>query len=536
MADRGLSELFISIENFLVRSPEILEYLDPLDSNLGAVSVQASFCPEDDTALAFVIFDRQKQPDLRRLAETLGDIGLECFEPDAMSAPEHERFQRDQLPRYHVRVDSANTLATALGELVRRASSDELHPQVIEEGFGRAQGTPAEAKAPLQLRPKKAPTAEIGELAEALDIQFPPLEDDDDNDTSRPGGYRQVVRRSRVTPGEPSPSSSPAPLFAAPDPDRERMLRVRFLRGERWLPGRVRYISNREARIATAAIPRLNDSAIIGVSFEGDELFVTGTVSSVEGLDDPNKSPGFTVAFGKLNLDKKSRLVELLKRARDAGVALRPPPVRRAPRFPVSWPVVVNISGRPQRATALDISWSGIYLDAQAPVGSELLFALPLDVEAGAIRGRATVVRAVDAQQAAEFQTSPGIGVAITHLGPGDDARYRAFLDRVKLRSQRRVVVGAAPMRAQGLSRALAAAGYSVTSSTDASALVELAGREPRPPDIAIIDHSLGKGGRPTLMSVFRSRNVPTLAIRGEQSESARRVVDRMLAVERDDE
>lgn len=548
MAEGGLSELFISIEDFLVRSPEILEYLDPLDANIGAIAVQASFCPEDGKALAVVVFDRKRQPDFERLAETLAEVGLECFEIAALSAPERQHFQRVELPRFSVRVEAADTLATALAELVRRASSDELYPQVAEDDWPR--GTPAEIKSPLGLRPRRAPTAELGDLAEALDTHFPPAEPEQTDDR-HPGGYSQVKRRLRTVPGlggselAPPPKRLPAgsgvpaiPALASPEPlpVREPVLRVRFLRGERWLPGRVRYISNREARIATAASPRLGDSAIIGVSFEGDELFVNGTVSAVDGFDDPGRSPGFTIAFAKLSLEKKTRLVELLRCARDAGVSLRPPPIRRAPRFPVSWPVVVNAGGRPQRAIALDISWSGIYLDTEAPLGSELLFALPLDVEAGAIRGRACVVRKVDTAQAAELQTSPGIGVAITHLGPGDDVRYRAFLDRVKLRCQRRVLVGAAPIRAQGLARSLAAAGYAVTSSTDPSALVQLAGNEPRPPDIAIIDDSLGNRARPTLLDAFRSRNVPTLAIRGEPSENARRVVDRMLEVETDDE
>lgn len=540
MSEGGLRELFISVEDFLVRSPEILEYLAPLDSNIGSVAVQASLCPDDGRALLVVVFERARQPDLERLAETLGEVGLQCFELGSLSAPERDHFQRVELARYTVRVESADTLRAALAELARRASNDELHPQVVEDDWPC--GTPAEVKQPLQLKPRKAPTAELGELADALDAHFPPIEDDELDDAN-PGGYSQVRRKSRTASLLPArmPTGSLEPSYEPPirpvAEGVERTLRVRFLRGERWLPGRIRYVSNREARIATAAPLRLGDAAIVGVSFEGDELFITGIVSSVEGVEpDNDRSPGFTIAFGRLSLDKKARLVDLLKKARDAGVSLRPPPHRRAPRFPVSWPVVVNIDHRPQRATALDISWSGLYLDADAAVGSEILFALPLDIEAGAIRGRAVVVRAVDARLASEFQTSPGIGVAITHLGPGDNERFRAFLDRVKLRCQRRVVVGAAPIRAQGLSRALAAAGYVVTSSTDASALAELAGREPRPPDIAIIDQSLGNDASPTLMDVFRSRNVPTLAIRGEQSESARRVVDRMLDVESDDE
>src|SRR5690606_15670059 len=133
-----------------------------------------------------------------------------------------------------------------------------------------------------------------------------------------PGSYSQVRRRggsagaspragtAAATSGgaaaaataEPSgPVPDPGPL-PPPDPQSERRLRVRFLRGERWLPGRVRYVSNREAKIATAAPLRLGDAAIIGLSFERDEMFLTGTVSSVIGLEDStSRSPGFTVAF-----------------------------------------------------------------------------------------------------------------------------------------------------------------------------------------------------------------------------------------------
>ena len=346
-------------------------------------------------------------------------------------------------------------------------------------------------------------------------------------------GWREAAEEETSSQSRKKPKSAVRPPRAATVGLGLR-LRVRFLRGERWLAGRVRYVSNREIRIATGAPLRLGDSAIVGIRFEGEELFVAGTVSSVEPIDsEPISSPGFTVAFGRLDQRKADQLVELLRHARDAGVALIPPPVRGAPRFPVSWPIVVRTNRGARRAVALDISWSGVYLDVEADVGSDVLFAIPLDNAGESIRCRGKVVRLVNSEQADAYQTQPGCGVIITHFGSGDAERYRAFLDRVKSRCQRRVVVAAAPLRAQGLSKALAAAGYAVTSSTDPNALAELADNEPRPPDIAIIDESLaGAMEGEMLRALFRRRNVPCLATAEEASDQTRQQVDRMLSVE----
>lgn len=530
----GLRELFLNIEHFLVRSPELVESLEALDSNIGALAIQAAYSPEENRALFVLVFDTRRTPrvNLDRLGETFQSLLIDCFELSALTASEREHFQRVELPRYTLRVDAAETLSTAVSALARLASQDRLEP-TDEEPWAR--GTPVEVK-----RPRELASAASG-AAEQL---FPRIESDE---PERPGSYSQVRRRgessaprARAAAGTGGALAAPEPAVVTPDPgplpppdpSSERRLRVRFLRGERWLPGRVRYVSNREAKIATAAPLRLGDAAIIGLSFERDEIFLPGTVSSVVGLEDStSRSPGFTVAFAKLPGEKKTRLIELLRRARDAGVAIRPPPIRRAPRFPVSWPLVINSGGPARRAVALDISWSGLYIDARGRIGDELLFALPLDVPGTAVRGRGHIVRVVDAPSATLFQTVPGIGIAISHLGSGDARRYREFLDRVKARSQRRVVVAARPSRAPTLARALSAAGYAVTSSTDPSALLELAGREPRPPDVFIIDEGLEGGGDHThLLEAFRSRNVPCLSARGdERSERARQEVDALL-------
>lgn len=527
----GMSELFLGIEDFLVRSPELADSLEALDSNIRVLAIQAAYSPSDGKALFALVFDeRRGLLDLPRLAETLGSLHIDCFALDSLSAPEREHFQNVELPRYWIRVE-ARSLFTAVNELARVATQDELEPRP-ERGEDWPRGTPVEKQRPRELTSRR-------DLDDGLSQLYPPLE----SETPSPGSYSQVRRKPtaslrgpkarRVAPPPPPRGA----LSVEPAPPALPALRVRFLRGDRWLPARVRYVSNREAKLATAAPLRLGDGAVLGISFARDEMFLSGTVTSVVGIDEPSRSPGFTVAFGKLDKDKKRRLVELLRRARDAGVALKPPPPRRAPRLPVTWPVVINAGGPPRRTIALDVSWSGLYLTAEVPVGEELLFALPLDVAGGAVRGRGRVVRALDAIEAARVQTVPGVGVAITHLGSGDAERYREFLARVERRSVRRVVVAASPSRAQGLAAALAAAGYAVTSSTSTVALAELAGREPRAPDLAVIDDSLGRaaGNDTTLMQLLRSRNVPCVTTRrSERSDSARRVVDRMLAVEPD--
>jgi hypothetical protein len=116
-------------------------------------------------------------------------------------------------------------------------------------------------------------------------------------------------------------------------------------------------------------------------------------------------------------------------------------------------------------------------------------------------------------------------------MSEGDRVRWPRFLARVERRAARTVLVGAAPRRLEAIARALTDAGYAVTSSADAGALVRLADG-PQLPDVAVIDDSLLEQGVSAawLEQMFTQRQVPCITVRGDATR-ARLVVDRLLAV-----
>ena len=541
MPDEGgqLSELFLSIDEFMGRARELAAALADLDMLIEPLATQGFYEPGDDRALIALVVDPRRggKDAIGRIAQELFRLRIDCFELAALSTPERKHFHSVELPRYTVHVRAADSAQAAVLGLFRTAGG-------VDDGAANwAQGTPAEAKRTLggeysQVRKREA--AETPKEPRTKSRDFLVKERADvtaDLAAERwiePSSFDRSGNQPRIARGSRDAETTPPPTRTVSAPARSG-LRVRFLRGESWLAGRVRYISNREVRVATGAPLRLGDAAIVGITFAREELFLNGVVSEVEPIDsEPISSPGFTLSFANLDPTKADQLVAMLRRARDAGVSLVPPPVRGAPRFPVSWPVVLRTEDGAERALAHDISWNGVYLDIDAEVGSQILFAIPLDNAGASIRCRGTVVRTVTPKQAIAFQSRPGCGIAITHFGAGDAERYREFLDRVKSRCQRRVIVAASPLRAQGLTRALAAAGYAVSSSTDPNSLADLADSEPRPPDIAVIDESLaGAMEGEMLRALFRRKNVPCLSVASEANDQTRQQVDRMLAVHR---
>ena len=563
-----LSELFLSINDFSSRATRLCESLEVVDQQILSLAAQGYYCEADDHALIVLVVDesRTSRFTLSNLTSTLHGLAVDCFELAALSIPERDHLQQIELPRYTIQVHAAESAVAAATDLARnlqkspkkawaparsvdRSAQDSVgsyshvrKKTTITTVHGAVVQTAAVAKdivtesSQQHQQRKHSTTADLNGRSSwgAADTHGlrsksakPKPRTPPKSQAARAGVHPSISAVSAtVTPGRRIANGSALPsteFDSGESLDRLHargtetpVLRIRFLRGERWLPGRVRYVSNREIRVASGAPLRLGDSAILGLSFGCDELFVTGTVCDVQSVDDSDaeQSPGFSVSFTLLTESKSTQLVKLLRRARDAGVSLSPPPARGAPRFPVSWPIVVSSAtgtdDGAQRALAMDISWSGLYIDRILPVGSELQLAIPLDTSGQAVRCRARVVRTVSEDKARDLQTIAGSGVILTHFGPRDSDRYQGFLDRIKFRCQRRVVVVASANRALGLSRALAAAGYAVTSSTDPQALAELADREPRPPDIAIIDESLaGVLEGQMLRAMFRRRNGP---------------------------
>ena len=137
----GLSELFLSIDDFWGRATELAEVLAVLDSRLTNLACQGFYSTQDDRALIVLVLDakRSRRLDVDRLANSLHPYHIDCFELSSLSGPEKRHFQEVELPRYNVRVESAEDAAAAISELFRCATSDEAHD-------GWASGTPAEKR------------------------------------------------------------------------------------------------------------------------------------------------------------------------------------------------------------------------------------------------------------------------------------------------------------------------------------------------------------------------------------------------------
>jgi hypothetical protein len=337
---------------------------------------------------------------------------------------------------------------------------------------------------------------------------------------------QRLELRPGSEPGTPNVHLEEAPPF----------LDVRFLRGSEWVPVRARALSAKGAYLVTSAPARLGDTVHVSVSCAGRTALVRGTVYHVTTADDAASTgaSGFAVRFPEYACPARTHLVQVLLAARNAGITLRPPPNRGAVRFPVRWPVQIAMTVAQFRAEAFDVSSGGMFLAAPRAleVGSELRFAMPLDLAAVPIEGVARVTRVLGAEAVTRGMKA-GFGVQILEMSPTDRASWDAFLSRVRRRTEKRVLVGAAPGRVEELAASLNAAGYTVTSGSDLGLLMRVAELDPCPPDIAVIDADFDQSAAPTgwIEQVFAARQVQCVTVRGDVRR-ARSVVDRLLHVE----
>lgn len=372
-----------------------------------------------------------------------------------------------------------------------------------------------------------------------IDPAAPP----DRDEPRRAQGKGKQRRRTMTTPATPvakragsTPPPMPGPTEPLQDPLAPPAIDVQFLRGGHWVPARLRSLSSRGAYLVTGAPPRVGDQVHVALDFDDASAMVRGTVHHVTTPDDAvsTGSSGFAVRFPQIDSPARRSLVAMLKRARSAGVTIKPPPARLAVRFPVKWPVRVGTRAGGFGADALDVSTGGLFVATGRDLSDdELVFRLPLDNDDSAICGRARIARAVDTDMATSRGLARGYGLRILELSDGDSRRYESFLERVRRRTDKRIVVGAGPDRMRALCGGLTAVGYSVTSSSDPGVLVRLADLEPRAPDAAIIDDSLAEipSRRSLLEQAFGARQVPCLSTGDEAPQRARAVIDRLLCV-----
>lgn len=359
----------------------------------------------------------------------------------------------------------------------------------------------------------------------------------EDEPPSPPVAAIHALETARLQPSPRRGSEPPESAYVTIDDVTPPTLDVRFLRGNEWVPVRARALSARGAYLVTGAPARLGDTVHVSISCGGRTALVRGTVYHVTSADDAASTgaSGFAVRFPEYACPARTHLVQVLLTARNAGVTLRPPPSRTAVRFPVRWPVTVTTSLVSFDADALDVSAGGLFLATtrELEVGAELRFALPLDLVDVPVEGVGRISRVLSRDEAIGRGMHAGFGVRITEMSEAHRATWEAFLDRVRRRTEKRVLVGAGPGRAEELAAALTAAGYTVTSGSDLGLLMRVAELDPCPPDLAVFDADFDVASAPAgwIEQIFAARQVQCVTIRGDVRR-ARSTVDRLLRVE----
>jgi hypothetical protein len=564
-------ELFVVLEPFQPRVDEISSALSSLTTaaSEGPLmrSVRLFYRRDTDVALLSIVFDRRTltQTKLDWVLSEIQASSLQVLDPYRLAPGDREAFYARYLPLYATRVEQSSP-GLALAALGRKLGLMHPTPDPIDQTASykpnqRAALLTAGGKTPppiARLSPITSSGRRLGSEADSNNETIqrpdvrrvaarlgsqPPLEDaafDDasfaDDETPKPRGKRKRKRLDRTIPGTANAyarTRASAPIAVEPAFE-EPPIRVRFLRGEKWSVGRLRSLDLTSAHIAASSPPRVNDDVHISISL--DELCVVarGSVREVSSQNDGTSgTAGFTVDFVP-DATTRKQLAALLRRAKDSGVELEPPPARRSMRYPVSWPVTLQTPLGQVAATALDISRDGMFLSPKSPIsGTDFEISLELDEPGVRVSAVVRIARRVSAEEATARGLEAGIGVELTEMSSGDRLLYVSFLERVAQRTVRQVMVAATPSRATQLVQSLTAAGYVVTSGSDPRVLVRLAELDGTPPDIAVFDDALGDGEESRwLRQVLQGRGVPCVAISRESGDRARSAVDAVLEVD----
>lgn len=573
-------ELFLVLQNLSRRFHHFKAQLLPLArarqaSLLSSVSV---FYERDkDVALLSLAFDAReldhaKCEALIRLA-TQG--GIPIIDPDRLNIADRRTFYQDYLRRYAVSASDKKSLLTALDTLGKHlgliATPDEApsrnrhhrlqipvgqaqpQPQINSSGphfaLGPAGKTPHPASQHLPGHTNDLlPTDEFPQRARGKNKRKQRLS----TVPAGPAAARRASSPNIVTPPQATNSlNSPAPTMRAParrfatastapsariaDPAEEQeLVRVRFQRGDKWMPARLRNLSTKEVRLAASAAPPSGSMLRVSITIGDQSAVVSGTVVEVvntEGSVDGSTS--FRLAFGNLSKRERGRIVNLLRKAHRAGLSLSAPPARRERRFSISWPIAVMSDGHRFNAAALDVSERGLFLATTTLIhSSQVVFGMPLDRDGQVIKGRAAVVRKVNESMARRQGLSLGYGLQIEDLSIEDDEQYSRFLVRVRRRSQKHIVVAGSSERSALLADCFQASGYAVSKASSVDTLLHQTELESNAPDVAVIDDTaLSVDARMSFESTFRHHHVPMLQMHGESLPVARNSLDQLIAI-----
>lgn len=346
------------------------------------------------------------------------------------------------------------------------------------------------------------------------------------DDARRPAGTRTDLAR------EPALETNPDPFalaFEATAPT----LEARVLRGPRWLPAQLSYVSLERLRVASVAIPRVRDRVVVAVTFAEAAVTLGGEVTYVS---DELEAQHTGVSAFELSLvadeAQRSKLAALLRRARAAHAQLRPPPPRAAQRFALTWPVTLSTSRGSIRAELHDVSAGGMFvsplrdLEVSGAVGVSLV----LDDLLSTVTGRAQVMRQLGPTEARQRGVRLGYGLALTELAEPARLGWERFVARTRRRNARRVLVCAAAARFEEISASLAGAGYAVCGGPDPAMALRFA--ELEPPDAAVVDGDWAQGTTPGwLAERLAACGVRCLTTHGD-ARRAYGEVDRLLGVQ----
>jgi hypothetical protein len=552
-------ELFFVLEPLSARARDLVTALRPLaePSAPEVRGVDAYYRAASDVALLAIRYDERTltRERLSWIIDLASGAGIPLLDPARMTEPDRRNFYREYLASYEVHVENGPGVFEALVALAERTGLGSLaalprFPSPTLSELDESADTPSET--PLPASPTSAGRGALGKLSprhQTLEIRGAlPLAEQARMARSRALGKPAARDGS----GDPVSETDAEPRTEPVRPGAYAMMRapegsqliarsgqvhidVRFLRGGQWTPARLRALSVKGAYLVTGAPPRLGDSVHVALGFHNHGALIRGTVYHVTSAADAMStgSAGFAVRFPSYASPGRTQLVDLLTQARAAGVTIKPPPPRASVRFPVCWPVQLSTAQGGFSADAMDVSKNGLFVATSRPLhaGDEVAFGVPLDDGDAPMTGTARVVRRLSEAEALPRGLLAGYGLAIMDMAEPDRRQWAAFLDRVRRRTEKRVLVGASPTRLEELTAGLTAAGYTVTAGSDPGVLVRLADLEPRPPDAAVIDVSLSSMGPGNwLEHVFTARQVPCVTVRGD-GRRTRAVVDRLLQV-----
>ncbi len=557
------------------------------------LGVDVYYRHETDVALLGLRFERKPstRAAIKRLSQRAGRLDMPLLDPSRLGEGDQHTFYRSYLQLYRAHVEDGQEIRDALMELgyrldlvkertrpsekiVReliasstptpvkdRASMYRLSRQANKTPPGgqrtspypnvsnparkrrRAELTGPHRKAPRRSRgvsnhARSLPRVSLAEQAAAARTR-----------AKRKSSRSRVVDHEQVTKaelhaarGKNKPRARTNTLPATPNARSERVaavgsgsheaispIEVRFVRGDRWLAGRLATLSSKSAYIITTAPLRVGDLAHVAIEFNRHTAMVYGNVHHVTTPEDATQAGigGFSVVFANLHGKVRADFLALLHAARKSGVRLTRPPQRKAIRFPVAWPVRISTPREGFRANALDMSTGGMFVATDHNIDTRSDIRLPLDTGGAPIQGTALVVRQVTDAMANSRGLSAGYGLQLDLEHDAD--RYQQLLLRVQLRADKRILIGASPERLQSLSNGLSAVGYSTAGASDPTALARLT---TTPADIAIVDTSLVQGvGNSWVRRVFTSRNITCLSTNREPVENTRATVDNILRV-----